>query len=661
MPHKKPKAPIVEPSDPPTADSVLSSAQRTLESGGCPQDVAPWLAHLLARVLPPVDAGHTDADSPGEGRVGTMASVWTLVQISYGFWPSSGTFVHDSEELSPATFRDCGMLATLALLMGELYAPRIEPPPGSGRTVWAWSIGEAGAVAVAREMAARGADFDALLAQGWPPFLVKELLGSPIDPQRGREKRVCRVLVQAGAIDQKLADMLTAPYPDEYVEAAASNREPLKPAALPDLDAEPARWNEIVTGVFASSFDFYLSCFGDAEQRDIARQVVYGTPETVRELAKQAAGLSQEQFTRFVGVIADAAAARWANSDHGRRFDIYVGHSPMWRGPMRAFAQDMREYFELADARVGARPSDASPQLRTLWMLLFRMAWDAESDACPSETRARLLAAANEDIARIRPLLTSATEADSKQHAAEFAEKVHHLRRCASLLAFHGGLWRMLKPMILALRAIKTRALAHDLRDWNEFDDDPPPQPWCELPRMITAVFHAMAGREQERDPDLERLRGEFGKFCMERLTDKLSEADRKAAQANARPRSNEDMLEPSATWRYAYVRAATALRINPNGTGHRTLHIAATIDPDDSVKAAAREAEKSVRHRGKLPENVSPRRAVMTALWFLKQAHMRHLGFKVDEDGAQRTRRQELTRTKEVERSSDSAAHDTD
>jgi hypothetical protein len=170
-----------------------------------------------------------------------------------------------------------------------------------------------------------------------------------------------------------------------------------------------------------------------------------------------------------------------------------------------------------------------------------------------------------------------------------------------------------------------------------------------------------MAGREQEREPDLERLRGEFGKFCMERLTDKLSEADRKAAQANARPRSNADMLEPSPTWRYAYVRAATALRINPNGTGHRTLHIAATIDPDDSVKAAAREAEKSVRHRGKLPENVSPRRAVMTALWFLKQAHMRNLGFKVDEDGAQRTRRQELTRTKEVERSSDSAEHDTD
>lgn len=661
MPHKKPKAPIVEPSDPPTADSVLRSAQRTLESCGCAPDVAPWLAHLLVSVLPPVDTGHTDADSPGEGRVGTMASVWTLVQFSYGCSPPSGAFVHDSGELSAATFRDCGLLATLALLMGELYAPRIEPPPGSGRTVWAWSIGEAGAVAVAREMAARGADFHALLAHGWPPFLVKELLGSPIDPKRDREKRVCRVLVQAGAIDQKLADLLTAPYPHEYLEAEASKREPLKPAALPDLDADSTCGNETVNGAVAISYDFYLSCFRDAEQRNVARQVVCGTRETVRELTTPAAALSHQRFTSFVGAIADAAATRWANSEGLRRFDIFDGHSPEWREHLRAFARDMRVYFELADAHVGPRPSDASPQLRTLWMLLFRMAWDAESDACPSKTRARLLAAANEDISRIRPLLASATEADNRQQAAEFAEQVHHLRRCASLLAFHGGLWRMLKPMILALRALKTRALAHDLRDWNEFDDDPPPQPWCELPRMVTAVFHAMAGREQERDPVLERLRGEFGKFCMERLTDKLSEADRKAAQANARLRSNEDMLEPSATWRYAYVRAATALRINPNGTGHRTLHIAATIDPDDSVKAAAREAEKSVRHRGKLPENVSPRRAVMTALWFLKQAHMRHLGFKVDEDGAQRTRRQELTRTKEVERSSDSAAHDTD
>jgi hypothetical protein len=289
------------------------------------------------------------------------------------------------------------------------------------------------------------------------------------------------------------------------------------------------------------------------------------------------------------------------------------------------------------------------------------MAWDAESGACPDATRTRLLASANEDLARLRPLLASASVEGPTLQALEFEKQVRHLRRCASLLAFHGGLWRMVKPMILALRALNTRAVAFDLRDWDEFADDPPPQPWCELPKMITAVFHAMAGREQEHDSGFERLRGEFGKFCLERLTDKLSEADRKSALPTARPRSNENMLEPSPEWRHAYVRAAAALRINPSGKGHRTLHVAASIDPDEDVRVAARQAEKALRHHGTLPERVSPRRAVMTAIWFLKQAHVRHLGHRVDEDGAQRTRRQELTRTKEVERSNDSAEHDTD
>jgi hypothetical protein len=44
----------------------------------------------------------------------------------------------------------------------------------------------------------------------------------------------------------------------------------------------------------------------------------------------------------------------------------------------------------------------------------------------------------------------------------------------------------------------------------------------------------------------------------------------------------------------------------------------------------------------------MSPRRAVLGAFWWLRQAHLKSLGIEIDRDGAQRTRIKELSRTKE-------------
>jgi hypothetical protein len=538
--------------------------------------------------------------------------------------------------------------------MGELWAPRIEVPNRApGDETWAWSIGEDGSVEAARVMLAHGADFRALLVHGWPPMLVKELLGCPIDPKREREKRVCRVLVLAAAIDQGLADELTAPYPADFLRAAGVEQDAdgshAVEARVPDTDPPSQTTLErVAASVFATSYDYYLSRFRSPEHRELARRIVYGTPEDLCSLTTAAEQASDGEFPGIVAAIADAAAARWANSEYGRLFDIYAGHAPMWIEPMRAFARDMRRFFDLTDARVGSQPSSAPHELRTVWMLLFRMAWDAESEACPAKLRERMLAAANEDLSRLRPLLASADAPGDTPQARAFVEQLDHFRRCCSLLAFHGGLARMFKPVVLALRALKTPAVAHDLRDWPEFVDDPPPDPWRAIPGILKDVFHATVGREQESDPDLERLRREFATFCLERLTDKLSAQERAAAKVGAR-RTNGEMKEPSPEWRYAYVRAVSTLRVNPDGKGHRTLHIAATLDPDERVRAAARDAEEAIRHGRRLPERVSPRRAALRAIWWLKQAHLRELGVAVDTDGAQRTQDKELTRTKVV------------
>lgn len=652
MPRQKPTTPFVEPSDP-SPSSIIRSAARTLASAGCPEDVAIWLGPLLARVLPRGAAEEPGADTPGDGPIGAVATVWLSTKLAY-VDPSLGEVDWERlKKLDESTYRNSALLATLATLMGELWAPRIEVPDRPpGDESWAWSIGEEGAVAVARTMLAHGANFRSLLLKNWPPILVKELLGCPVDLKREREKRVCRVLVLAGAIEQTLADALTAPYPESVIKAVTDQekaRAAPEPAA-PPAGAEPldeAAIERTASELLAGSYDYYLSCYREPEHRELARRIVYGTPDDLRELTTTAAQATDAKFPGVVGAIADAASARWANSEYGRLFDIYVGHAEMWQEHMRAFARDMRRYFELADARVGPRPSTASDELRSVWMLLFRMAWDAESDACPPDVRERMLAAATEDLSRLRPLLASADSPGDTPQARAFVERIDHFRRCCSLLAFHGGLARMFKPVVLALRALNTRAVAHDLRDWPEFSDDPPPDPWRAIPAILKDVFHAAVEREQESDADLERLRRDFGAFCLERLTDRLTEKQRKAAATFGARRTNEDMKEPSPEWRFAYVRAVSALRVNPGGKGHRTLHIAATLDPDERVREAARNAEEATRHGRKLPERVSPRRAALRAIWWLKQAHMRELGEKVDEDLAQRTQAKELDRTK--------------
>ncbi len=654
MPHQKITNPFVEPRDP-SPESIVHSATKTLVSAGCPAAVARWLAPLLARVLPPESDAETDEDASSSSPLGSISMVWTYTQMSYiGDVLGDGPLVR-LEDVNRPPYRDAALLATLATLMGELWAPRIEVPNRApGDETWAWSIGEDGAVEAARTMLAHGADFRALLMHGWPPMLVKELLGCPIDPKREREKRVCRVLVLAGAIDPELADELTAPYPPAPRDTVAVKQdggespavEARPPVPSPPSEAELER---VAASVFATSYDYYLSCFRSPEHRELARRIVYGTPEDLCSLTTAAEQASDGEFPGVVAAIADAAAARWANSEYGRLFDIYAGHAPMWIEQMLAFARDMRPFFDLTDARVGPQPSSAPHELRTVWMLLFRMAWDAEGEACPTKLRERMLAAANEDLSRLRPLLASADTPGDTPQAQAFVEQLDHFRRCCSLLALHGGLARMFKPVVLALRALRTPAVAHDLRDWPEFVDDPPPDPWRAIPGVLKDVFHATVEREQATDPDLDHLRSEFATFCLERLTDKLSAQERAAAAKVGAKRTNGDMKEPSPEWRYAYVRATSTLRANPGGKGHRTLHTAATLDPDERVRAAAREAEEAIRHGRRLPERVSPRRAALRAIWWLKQAHLRELGEAVDADGAQRTQEKELTRTRVV------------
>jgi hypothetical protein len=401
-----------------------------------------------------------------------------------------------------------------------------------------------------------------------------------------------------------------------------------------------------------------------------------------------------DQYAGVMALGVRDAIERWLLRAHH--------HPEFFREAGRPLADATRPYFEALDARVSKAGSDASPPLRRAWLWFAWCCFTASPDGWSelSEVdRSRLLRAASEDLARVRKLLGRAqprpligadrerverirwkrggslpplTEGDRCQghgcllpleyaivpeetHRAaweEFEWEKDHLKVCIMLLVEFGGLWMAIKPMLLAWRSLAAPAVAPDLRYWDEPDEafEPPPRTWSELVAWPINLFHAFAGREEGIDPSFERLRGELANFCLDRLADRWTKKERDEAVRSGRVRCDADMVEVNAHWRYCVIRAASSLGINPEGKGHRVLRFSADVDPDDRVRDAAHQAYEQMRRGVGLHDGVSPRRAIMTAFWWLRQAHLLGLGIQPDADGAQRTRAKEVTRTRDAE-----------
>jgi hypothetical protein len=325
-----------------------------------------------------------------------------------------------------------------------------------------------------------------------------------------------------------------------------------------------------------------------------------------------------------------------------------------------------------------------------------RAAYEGREDRMPAEVAANWLRLVKQELASFRPLfareeaLAKGAEATAKEmwtrhypgkplgpngtlwssHRREMAAFVpddslylpsevferdrEHFLACAEQIFLLEGLWEGMHQLLLAMRALKSPCVASDLRYWEEpgvaaaHYPRQPEEPWRCIPAKLVASFHAHVTREESRDPELKALRGQFAAFCLHGLRDKWSDGQRVEAEARGRLRTNEDMVESSPTWRYCRIRAAKALAINPEGRGHRLLQTSSEIDPDPDVREVANDAYQSLRRSVALPDGISPRRAILGAFWWLRQAHLKALKIEIDRDGAQRTRIKELSRTKE-------------
>lgn len=348
--------------------------------------------------------------------------------------------------------------------------------------------------------------------------------------------------------------------------------------------------------------------------------------EAVGSLVTRVVGAARSEFVDQAAGLVRALSDWMTSFCQGQGLEL----------PHFAFAElpdrvriEVERLFLAAEPHLVALARD-SPLAIPLLLRLARMAFELRSDHLPAEARRSLLRHASDSISRLRPLLRQAHTPDA---VAEFSSHpTASLRDDAVFMLFEfGTLWEAWKPLLLAFRALSAPALSTEL----SFSENAP-HPWSIIPSSIVMMFHHRARREQEGDPTLKALRSEFGQFCLDSLK---TIKQRKSTKGPLGQQGDPAHLrEPSADWRYGYIRALLELRINPEGDGHNVLRWVADHDPDEEVKEAANKAYNEVR-RGDRLGDMSPRRAILQAFWWLEQAHMLALGQSVDGPGAQRTR----------------------
>jgi hypothetical protein len=546
---------------------------------------------------------------------------------------------------------------------------------------------------LAKEFRRHGACFEnALISGGWPGdygneaalsgVLTEYARSGPRDGYVPEVVRLMHVLLDAARIDlvQVIDEGALAALGCKYMKPDA--REQVAPRVPTPIDRSEAK----------------------AGPRELTAWLIGLGPRVLQAFFQEFAKWKNDGYAAALALGVRGSIERWLT--HSQRHWTYFREA----GP--ELAEACMPYFDELGRHCVAAPNPPHPEVRRTWLWFAWCVFEADPNLwrqLDEPRRETVLRAANEDVAALRKLLARAkpkpikdektrdlilksamrrgvtpqlpplsTEdlcqgwghllpsdaegPDSEKVRApweEFEWERDHLQTCLFVLFRLGGVWRGLKPMLLALRSLATPAVAPDLRHWVDPDREPPPEPWCTILEWPINLFQSFVGNDPNVGKDLVVLRSELAAFCLERLVDRWGKAEREQAQRDGRARTNEDMVERSPDWRYAYVRAVSVLGVNPEGKGHRILHMSMEIDPDPDVRDAAKHAYEQMRRGVGLPEDTSPRRAVMSALWWLRQRHLHGLGIQPDPDGAQRTRIKELSRSKEYERANVPATRD--
>ena len=317
----------------------------------------------------------------------------------------------------------------------------------------------------------------------------------------------------------------------------------------------------------------------------------------------------------------------------------------------RVVAHELIPFLDLLTAKEPYASQDHSALLKAWWHLakvIYGWSMGGLESELSAELRNRLVENAARHIGILRSVLRDTPEVFEDKSSAGTVFDFY--REAFYILLTLATPWKTLKSVLLVFAGMTVQAITSDLRPWPESGREPPPHPYSLIPMWVgIAMYPQNLRNELDKDPALQGLREEFAKFCLDRLkTKKKSESSCADKQFYA----NEDFVEDRPVWRQGYVQAISALRVNPGGRAHRTLFWLSQNDPDETVRESAKGAHKRIRHldrkKPNLDDGASPRRPLFEAFWWLRQAHLVTLGIEIDRQGAMRTRRKELHRTRE-------------
>jgi len=144
--------------------------------------------------------------------------------------------------------------------------------------------------------------------------------------------------------------------------------------------------------------------------------------------------------------------------------------------------------------------------------------------------------------------------------------------------------------------------------------------------------------REEYEQAELEYYESfalELVEFCMSRL------CLRKGEKPKDGKYDTSQVTEKSAVWRQGYLKALLELGLDPNGKAHKTVYFTKQFDPDESVRAVAKESYRAVRRDAKKNRSVQDfKRGLIAAEWWLLMSQRLDLNLDVNHEEALKTRR---------------------
>lgn len=267
---------------------------------------------------------------------------------------------------------------------------------------------------------------------------------------------------------------------------------------------------------------------------------------------------------------------------------------------------------------------------------VFLAGW--RSEAISQDDLKLLRGLASFTLAQIRRELAGVAKGDADEAERCFGLwlKTYHLATHCLLIV--DDLAFLMSQLLQLLRASPVAVVGEDLSYWR---DRRMAGPNIIGLNLINAV-HGMATKSREEDPKLRGVREELALFCLSRLGQKKGE---KCGDGLARA---ETMVEPDPYWRACYMHAVDALRVNPDNKGHRTLYWSMKHDPEAEVREVAKELYPRVERKRDIADGSSPRRPLITAVWWMLQAHRLSLGLDVDDTAIHATLAAMVRRTTE-------------